>query len=42
MEYYHVEKDGVKIYKTKFTADEVELMPYKESMSRITTEEIPF
>jgi single stranded DNA-binding protein len=36
------EKDGVKVYKTKFTAEEVELMPYKESTGRITTDEIPF
>jgi hypothetical protein len=36
------EKDGVKIYKTKFTADEVELIPLKDSAAKIKTEEIPF
>ena len=36
------EKDGVKVYKTKFTAEEVELMPSKESTPRITAEDIPF
>ena len=36
------EKDGVKVYKTKFTADEVELIPLKDSATKITTKEIPF
>ena len=36
------EKDGSKVYRTRFTAEEVELMPMRESGLKITTEEIPF
>lgn len=36
------DKDGVKVDRIRFTADEVELIPTKDSSSRITTEEIPF
>jgi single stranded DNA-binding protein len=36
------EKDGNKVYRTKFTAEEVEMMPMKDAGNRITSEEIPF
>ena len=36
------EKDGSKVYRTKFTAEEVEMMPMKDAGNRITSEEIPF
>ncbi len=36
------EKDGSKVYRTKFTAEEVEMKPMKDVGNRITSEEIPF
>jgi single-strand DNA-binding protein len=36
------EKDGAKVYKTRFTAEEVELMPIRDMSPRITFDEIPF
>jgi single stranded DNA-binding protein len=35
-------QDGAKVYRTRFTADEVELIPIRDSTPRITSEDIPF
>jgi single-strand DNA-binding protein len=36
------DKDGNKVYRTKFTAEEVEVIPMKDRNTKITTTEIPF
>ena len=36
------DQDGAKVYRTRFTAEEVELIPMKETGTKFTTEEIPF
>jgi hypothetical protein len=36
------EKDGSKVYKTRFTAEEIELIPLRDKVPKLTTEDLPF
>ncbi len=36
------EKDGSKVYKTRFTAEEIELIPLRDVVQKLTTEDVPF
>jgi single stranded DNA-binding protein len=36
------EKEGIKVFRTKFTAEEVELISMRDTVTKFTFEEIPF